>query len=189
VDETEPVVVSECFTGALTCKVLVNGIPATTVIDTVSGISIISSNFVNENNISKIRWDGPTVTVMSGDELMILEACQVFIDILALKIKGTCGIVKNFPYAFLISNDLLQKTPFLIDLKKFRLINPDGPIVLSTPLYGAQRLVKCLSTDSKYPSDNLLADKNISDMLTEKGATTSDETSINLEGTFIEFEN
>ena len=142
-DNIQPVTSSKNIIGALTCQVKINNCLAECVLDTGSGLSLISSKFVKRHHIKKIKWEGPLVTVVTGDTFRIPQASQVDIEILGLKLRGSCGIIDGFPHDLLLGVDFLQKTPFLLDFKNFILINPESTALLTTSLYSIQRTISC----------------------------------------------
>jgi predicted aspartyl protease len=142
-ESIQPVTSSNNVIGALTCQVKVNNFLAECVLDTGSGLSLISSRFVEKYNIKKLKWDGPIVTVVTGDTFRIPYASHVNIEILGLELKGSCGIIDDFPHDLLLGVDFLRKTPFLLDFKNFILINPESNVLLTTPVYVMKRSICC----------------------------------------------
>ena len=112
--------------GAVKCIVMVNGISAVAVVDTGSGISLLSKHFVDKNHLSTSIWEGPLITVVTGETFRIPLACEVFIDIFGSRFRGRCGVVENFSFDTLLGNDFLSVTPFHIDLRRLVLVMPEG---------------------------------------------------------------
>ena len=83
------------------------------MIDTGSGICLVSRQFVAKNHIPTVVWKGPTVNAADGNPVAITEACLLEISLLGVTLTGTCGVI-NLAYDALLGNDFLRETPFLL---------------------------------------------------------------------------
>ena len=69
-------------TGALSCRVLVNGNRASAIIDTGSAISLIVEEFAKKCACEIEPWSSPVVRVVTGNEFIITRACFVEVTML-----------------------------------------------------------------------------------------------------------
>ena len=93
------------------CKAVVNNRVANVVLDTGSAISTVSGKFSEREGTPLEGWNGPNVTVVTGDAFGIAHALRVAINLLDFGMVGLCGVVKAFPYSLLLVMDFLSKTP------------------------------------------------------------------------------
>lgn len=63
--------------GTLLCVVSVNKICAVYMLDTGSGISILSKSFVSKHGFAGCGWDPPLVLVVSVATISLSGACEV----------------------------------------------------------------------------------------------------------------
>lgn len=115
--------------GAVQCSIKINNATAQCVIDSGSGISLVSRNLVANHRIPTVQWQGPHVSVADGKVLDITEACVVEIEILGLKLTGICGIME-IEFDALLGMDFLKNTPFMLDFGSLSLINPDTGVTV-----------------------------------------------------------
>ena len=111
--------------GALSYLIEVNNsIPASCVIDTGSGISLISKHFIRKYDIQCCGWDPPLLSVVTGATFSLPLAAEIIINILGFSQKGLCGVIDNFAFDILLGMDFLKNTPLLLDFSNLTLFNP-----------------------------------------------------------------
>src|SRR5689334_15029476 len=104
--------IKEAAVGAMLCDIILNNTKATVILDTGSGVSLVSDDFVNKTAAPIKSWDGPLVTTVSGNSFSIPSAARLTVDIMGHISMVTCGIVPGFPFSALLGMDFLIGTPF-----------------------------------------------------------------------------
>lgn len=136
-----PVWCSEVI-GALSCVVHVNNVDAVAVMDTGSGISLLSDIFATEMKLLRRPWSGPMVTVVSDDTFSIEEEVTVSVELPQRGLSGRCGIIRNSMFDILLGVDFLNQSRFLVDFRNLSLINPEVEVPQSAPLFMMNKLVE-----------------------------------------------
>ena len=117
--------------GAVTCDVVINGKRACAIVDTGSGISLISLQFALKNGIPFSEKEGPCVEVANGAKFKLSYAADVLIELLNFDLRGICWVQDGFRFDILLGVDYLRCTPFMIDFEKRMIVNPRAPRMLS----------------------------------------------------------
>lgn len=84
---TQPVSKADVV-GAVKFQVNINGIFATCIIDTESGISVVSRAFVAKDRFPTVLWRASVAAVADVCVLDITEACVLEVAVLGISMKG-----------------------------------------------------------------------------------------------------
>lgn len=119
-DEVSPVSQVD-IAGAVQCVISVNDLEAQCVIDSGSGVSLVSRNFVAKHRIPTTQCACPNVAVAEDNLLSINEACVVNIGLLGLRMTSVCEVI-DLGFDALLGMDFHRQIFFVLDFREMILI-------------------------------------------------------------------
>ena len=140
-------------TSYLVTEAHANGIPGQVLLDTESGLTIISSqhwSIIGDKIIQPIPYTGPDIHVPEGSSVCHVGWMTVNIDIAGITIQHRAILAKHFTHSILIGNDLMKNIELVLDIQANKMwlrSKPDAQYDISCDLTGAERMdVPLLST-------------------------------------------
>lgn len=108
--------------GALTRNVQPNGYKTRVVLDTGSGIGLISGKFVESCCLVLCGWDShsPVMSIVTGDTFSLPQAVIVETQLLNIISRGELGVVRGFLCDILLGMDFPKFSPILLDFENLR---------------------------------------------------------------------
>lgn len=140
-------------TSYLVTKAHVNGIPGHVLLDTGSGLTIISSqhwSIIGAQDVIPTPYTGPDIHGPEGSSIYPVGWVTVNIAIAGIVIQHRAILAKNFTHLILIGNDLMKNIGLVLDIQANKMwlrSKPDSQYDISCDLTSAGRMdVPLLST-------------------------------------------
>lgn len=122
------------MSGALCCEATVDNMLCLCFLDTGSGVSLISKDFVLRHKLSIERRAGPSVCTVSSEVFRMERPCSVFVGLLGVFSPVNCWVIDNFSFDILLGMDFSSKTQFLVDFATLSIVNPENGLCTTAAL-------------------------------------------------------
>ncbi|CAF5144408.1 unnamed protein product, partial [Rotaria magnacalcarata] len=139
----------------LTAAAKVNNIPGIVLLDTGSGVTIISSNHwrIIGTNSPITSYDGPEIQGPEGSSIGPEGRVFVQITLAGITIRHPAVLAKNFDHLILLGNDYMKSIGLVLDLQDNKMwlrTDPDRQYSISSDLTQAGRIdVPVMSTEHR----------------------------------------
>ena len=142
----------DCY---LTAEARINNVPGIVLLDTGSGVTIISSNHwkILGSADAIHPYDGPEIQGPDGSSIGPQGQVDVHISMAGITVQHTAILAKNFHHLILLGNDYMKSIGLVLDLqanKMWRRDRPEHTFSLSSNLSQAGRIdVPVISTEQR----------------------------------------
>ena len=134
----------------------INGIRGTVLLDTGSGLTIISSrhwSLIGDKSIPPTFYDGPDIHGPEGSSIHPIGFVTISINLAGVTVNHRAILAQNFQHLILLGNDLMKNIGLVLDLQANQMwlrSRPDTTYSISSDLINVGRLdVPLLSTQTR----------------------------------------
>jgi len=140
----------------LTAEAKINGVPGVVLLDTGSGLTIISSrhwSIIGDQSIPPTLYDGPDIHGPEGSSIRPVGLVEVKIDIAGVIVQHKAVLAQNFEHLILLGNDFMKIIGLVLDIQANKMwlrSRPDITYLISSNLTNVGRIdVPLLSMQSR----------------------------------------
>ena len=106
--------------GAVLCDVICCDMLTTAVLDSGSGISVVSAAFLKRCGVSPVKYIGPKICTLNDSFSPELSA-DLTVELMGLPITSKFVVVNKFAFDLLLGMRFMIKTPFTFNFSQLRL--------------------------------------------------------------------
>ena len=117
-DRCDVPITNEDASGAVTCTVECEDIAASAVIDSGSGISVVSKRFLKKCGGKAVKYEGPSLCTVSGDCFKPSLAAILTVTVMDEKVTLSFAVVDQFAFDLLLGVAFMRRTPFWLNFRK-----------------------------------------------------------------------